>query len=69
MVVELGLACHLRLAMDDDHGSVVAAATEALVALVGPGPEELAALEAADCLPHTGTTGAAVCGMHCPMSL
>lgn len=54
MVRELGLGSHLRLALDDQHTPVVAAAAAAIAALVCPGPEEAAAWEAADCCPRLG---------------
>ncbi len=38
LVSELGLAAHLRLALDDDRPNVQAAAAAALAALVSGGP-------------------------------
>lgn len=54
LVTELGVASHLRLALDDSHAPVVHAALCALAALVCPGPEEEAVVEVADCCPRLG---------------
>lgn len=54
LVTELGVASHLRLALDDAHAQVVGAAAAALAALVCPGPEEAVALEVADACPRLG---------------
>jgi hypothetical protein len=54
LVHELGVAAHLRLALDDPHLPVAAAAAGALEALLGGGPEEAIAWEVADSCPALG---------------
>ena len=51
---EVQVATVLRRLLDDAHMSVVTAAAEAMAVLVGPGPEEEVAWEAAHCNPGTG---------------
>ncbi|GFR41250.1 hypothetical protein Agub_g1924, partial [Astrephomene gubernaculifera] len=53
-VSQLGLAAHLRLALDDDRPAVLAAAAAALAAVLAPSESELLSTELADCCPATG---------------
>ncbi|GIL43290.1 hypothetical protein Vafri_1075, partial [Volvox africanus] len=58
-VSELGLAAHLRLALDDERPAVLAAAAAALAAVLGHSEAELLAAEMADACPSTGWPTAA----------
>lgn len=54
LVSDLGIASHLRLALDDTHTAVAAAAADAICALVSPGLQEATQWAAVECCPRLG---------------